>query len=156
MLQAGRAFETRVRVAYADTDQMGTAYHANALVWFERGRTEAMRELGLPYAVLEARGVLLPVVEAGARFVRPARYDDLLAVETIVGALGRARLRFRYRVRRADDPGSPILIEGFTEHAFIGRDGRVVRVPDDVRALVEPVVSPDGSIARREPAGGWR
>ncbi len=156
MLQAGRAFETRVRVTYADTDQMGIVYHANALVWFERGRTEAMRELGLPYAALEARGVLLPVIEAGARFLRPARYDDLLAVETVVAALGRVRLRFRYRVRHADGHGSPVLIEGSTEHAFVGRDGRLVRPPDDVRALIEPVVAPDGSIARREPAATWR
>ncbi len=156
MLQAGRAFETSVRVAYADTDQMGIVYHANALVWFERGRTEAMRELGLPYAALEARGVLLPVVEAGARFLRPARYDDLLAVETVVAGLGRVRLRFRYRVRRDDSPGSPVLIEGFTEHAFIDRGGRLVRLPDDVRALIEPVVALDGSTARRRPAARWR
>lgn len=149
MLRAGRTFETRVRVAYADTDQMAMVYHANYLIWFERGRTEAMRELGLPYAALEERGLRLPVVEAGLRFLRPARYDELLAIETVVAALGRARVRFAYRIRHADRPQAPLLVEGFTEHAFLARDGRPGRVPDDVRALIEPVVAADGRGRRR-------
>ncbi len=156
MLRADRTFETRVRVAYADTDQMAMVYHANYLVWFERGRTEAMRELGLPYAALEERGLWLPVVEAGLRFLRPARYDDLLAIETTIGGLGRARVRFAYRIRHADRPRAPVLVEGFTEHAFLARDGRVVRVPDDVRALIEPVVAADGGRRQPRPSTTWR
>lgn len=131
-------------------------YHANYLIWFERGRTEAMRELGLPYAALEERGLWLPVVEAGLRFFQPARYDDLLAVETVIAALGRARIRFAYRIRHADRPQAPVLVEGFTEHAFLAQDGRVARVPDDVRALIEPVVAPDGGRRGQRPFTTWR
>jgi acyl-CoA thioester hydrolase len=141
-------------VAYADTDQMGVVYHANYLVWFERGRTEAMRELGLPYAALEARGVVLPVVEAGIRFRGPARYDDVLVIETVVEGLGRSRIAFGYAIRR-QGPDEPLLVEGYTEHAFVTRDGRVARVPDEARALIEPVVAADGSRSRRR-AAGWR
>lgn len=140
MPQAARRFETRVRVAYADTDQMAVVYHANYLVWFERGRTEAMRELGVPYAALEARGIRLPVVEAHVRYREPARYDDLLAVETTVADLGRARIVFEYRVRRADDAAARELVTGSTEHAFVGPDGRVCPAPDDLRAIIEPIV----------------
>jgi acyl-CoA thioester hydrolase len=143
-----RTFRTQVRVAYADTDQMGVVYHANYLIWFERGRTEAMRELGLPYAALEARGVVLPVVEAGVRFRGPARYDDLLVVETVIEGLGRSRIAFRYAIRR-DGPDEPVLVEGYTEHAFLTRDGRVARVPDEARALIEPVVDQGGPRPRR-------
>ncbi|HWP34394.1 MAG TPA: thioesterase family protein [Thermodesulfobacteriota bacterium] len=149
MPRRARAFETRVRVAYADTDQMGTVYHANYLVWMERGRTEAMRELGLPYAALEARGLRLPVIEAGLRFLRPARYDELLVIATTFAALGRVRLRFHYEVRHADRPEGPLLVDGFTEHAFVTPEGRVVRVPDDVRALVEPVVAGEAAVPAR-------
>jgi acyl-CoA thioester hydrolase len=145
----GRPFLTRVRVAYADTDQMGVVYHANYLVWFERGRTEAMRELGLPYAALEARGLLLPVVEAGVRYHGPARYDDLLVVETVVAALGAARISFHYRVRLDRPEDAPGLVTGFTEHAFVTREGRVTRAPGDARALIEPVVAVEHSRPRR-------
>jgi acyl-CoA thioester hydrolase len=144
---AARRFEIQVRVAYADTDQMAVVYHANYLVWFERGRTEAIRELGLPYAALEARGIRLPVVEARVRYREPARYDDLLTVETTVADLTRARIVFDYRVRRTGDHASGDLVTGTTEHAFVGPEGRVLRVPDDLRAVIEPIVA--GAASRR-------
>jgi acyl-CoA thioester hydrolase len=144
MSRAAPPFETRVRVAYADTDQMAVVYHANYLVWFERGRTEAMRDLGVPYATLEARGLLLPVVEATIRYREPARYDDLLVVTTEVAALGAARITFRYGIRR-DEADAPVLVTGTTEHAFVTREGRVTRVPEDLRTRIEPVVARNGS-----------
>lgn len=149
MPTAPRSFETRLRVAYADTDQMAVVYHANYLVWFERGRTEAMRELGVPYAALEAQGLFLPVVEARVRYLDPARYDDLLVVATTVVALGRARIVFDYRVRREGDAAGHDLVVGSTEHAFVSREGRVLRVPEDLRAVIEPVVAPGGPRAGR-------
>ena len=85
-----------LRVRYSETDQMGTFYNSRALEWFECGRTELMRRrLGRSYATLEAAGVFLPLVEAHLEFQGPARYDDLLRIESTVSWSGRAQLRFR-------------------------------------------------------------
>jgi acyl-CoA thioester hydrolase len=121
-----------VRVRYPETDRMNVAYHAHYLVWFELGRTELMRGLGHPYGELETRdGVYFPLIEVGARYRAPARYDDLLRVHTRVAAVGGARVRFDYRVvRDADDR---LLATGFTEHATLGRDGRPTRMPAELR-----------------------
>jgi len=111
---------------------MGVAYHAHYLVWFELGRTELMRELGFPYGEVEdGRGILFPVVRVGADYRVSARYDELLDLRTRLAAVGASRVRFEYRlVRRADDV---LLATGFTEHATVGRDGRPVRLPADLR-----------------------
>jgi acyl-CoA thioester hydrolase len=76
--------ETQVRVRYAETDQMNVVYHGNYAQYFEVGRVEAIRQLGLSYKDLEATGIMMPVIEWTARFVRPAHYDDLLTVRTIL------------------------------------------------------------------------
>jgi acyl-CoA thioester hydrolase len=124
-----------LRVRYADTDQMGFAYYANYLRWFEVGRAELLRSQGLSYRAVEEAGVSLPVVEASCRYLRPARYDDLVAIETGVAELGRASVRFAYRVVRDDD--GALLAHGHTVHAFLGRDGRPVRPPREVTDLLE-------------------
>jgi acyl-CoA thioester hydrolase len=79
--------ETTVRVRYAETDQMNVVYHGNYAQYFEVGRVEAMRALGLSYKDLETMGIIMPVVEWTARFLRPARYDDLLTVRTTLKEL---------------------------------------------------------------------
>jgi acyl-CoA thioester hydrolase len=123
---------TNVRVRYPETDRMDVAYHAHYLVWFELGRTELMRELGCPYGELEDRRRLrFPVLAVGARFHSPARYDDPLTVCTRISEVGGARLRFEYRVLRRGEE-RPIAV-GFTEHAAVGEDGRVRRLPPDLR-----------------------
>ena len=76
--------ETKIRVRYAETDQMNVVYHGNYAQYFEVGRVEAMRQLGLSYKELEATGIIMPVIEWSAKFLRPARYDDLLTVKTIL------------------------------------------------------------------------
>lgn len=124
-----------LRVRYGDTDQMGFAYYANYLRWFEIGRAEMLRDLGLSYrSVEEDLGVSLPVLEASCRYHRPARYDDALVVETAVAVLKRASVRFAYRVLRED---GELLAEGHTEHCFLARDGRPVRMPHALEVLME-------------------
>lgn len=124
---------TTTRVRYPETDRMGVAHHTHHFVWFELGRTELMRDLGCAYGELEDRdGVFFPVVEAGAGYRAPARYDDLLEIRTRVGAARGARVRFEYEVRRAGT--GELVSDGFTVHAAIGRDGRPMRIPADVRA----------------------
>ena len=122
------------RVRYGDTDQMGMAYYANYLRWFEVGRVELLRSLGTTYQSIEREGVRLPVLEAACRYLRPARYDDLLAVETAVARLGRASVRFHYRIVREGE--SDPLALGHTEHCFMSPEGKPIRPPESVRAAL--------------------
>jgi len=118
----------RVRVRYAETDQMGVVYHANYLVWFEVGRVEFMRAHGLSYKQMEMEeGCMIAVVEVTARYKAPARYDEELVVETrLVSARGSV-IRFGYKVmREADDA---LLCEGETTHVVVGRDMKPRRLP---------------------------
>jgi len=120
-------YAAQVRVRYADTDAMGIAYHANYLVWFEVGRTEFMRARGVEYAKLEAAGFMLPVVEAQIHWRHPARYDDLIDIETSLAELTPARIRFAYRIRRHED--GQLLCEGSTLHGFVTREGKPAAMP---------------------------
>jgi len=107
--------QTRIRVRYAETDQMGVVYYANYLVWFEVGRVELLRGLGFEYRQMEAEDdCMIPVVEASCRYKAPARYDDELTIHTEVANLRASVLKFRYRVMRTAD--STLLAEGETTH----------------------------------------
>jgi acyl-CoA thioester hydrolase len=123
------AVETRVRVRYAETDQMGVVYHANYLVWFEVGRVEFMRAHGLNYKEMEEEsGCMIAVVEATARYKAPARYDDELVVETTLESARGVMIRFGYKLLRAAD--GLLLCEGETVHVVVGRDMKIRRLPD--------------------------
>lgn len=126
---------TRLRVRYPETDRMGVTHHTHFLVWFELGRTELMRRVGVPYRQLEEKGVFFPVVEVGARFLRPALYDEELEVKTVIGALRGARVRFEYEVGRPGE-GNP-LARGHSVHAVVNGAGRPVRLPRTIRDLLE-------------------
>ena len=124
---------SQVTVRYAETDMMGVVYHGNYLPWFEVGRTTLLKELGLPYRALEEAGYMLPVLEVGAKYQRPARYDDLITVTTFLREKPLLRIRLDYEVHR----GEELLATGFTVHAFIDRTGRPVRPPEMASALFE-------------------
>jgi acyl-CoA thioester hydrolase len=126
---------TVLRVRYGDTDQMGFAYYANYLRWFEIGRAEMLRALGMSYREVEASGISLPVLEARCRYLQPARYDDEVTIETGIAAFKRASVRFGYRVSRAAD--GAVLALGSTEHCFMDRDGRPVRPPRGLAEVLE-------------------
>ncbi len=129
-----------IRVIYGDTDQMGVVYYANYLRWFEAGRTEFLRAKGVSYTDFETHErLILPVVEAGVSYRSPARYDDLVAIETTLVEAKRASARFEYAVRRGED----LLATGFTLHACVGPDGRIKRLPMEFL----------GRITAGEPAG---
>ncbi len=119
---------TEIRVRYADTDQMKVVYHGKYLEYFELGRSALIRSLGLPYSELESRGVLLPVVEAFARYRKPAKYDELLSVEACVRELPKASLRIEYKIFRGSEEEP--LAEGYTVHSFLNAStGRPLRAP---------------------------
>lgn len=125
---------TDVRVRYAETDAMGIAHHTAYLVWFEAGRTEYTRAMGMPYRDVEQDGTRLVVVEAHCRYHQPARYDDVLVVRTTVRELTKATVTFGYEARRKDD--DRLLVEGYTMHAATDVAGRVRRIPDTVRTAL--------------------
>lgn len=116
---------TEVVVRYAETDMMGVVYHGSYLPWFEIGRTTLLREQGLPYRDLETAGYRLPVLEVGARYLKPALYDDRLEIVTTLREKPVLRIRLEYEIRR----GEELLATGWTLHAFIDRQGRPVRPP---------------------------
>ncbi len=120
--------EARVRVRYAETDQMGVVYHANYLVWFEVGRVEFIRQMGLDYKSMEQEeNALIAVVEVTARYKAPARYDEELIVRTTMAGIRGPIVRFRYAVVRAED--DVVLCEGETTHIVVGRDMKRREMP---------------------------
>jgi acyl-CoA thioester hydrolase len=119
---------TSYRVIYGDTDQMGVVYYANYLRWFERGRAELLRRIGMPYQTIEQEGFNFPVAEVSCRYIHPARYDDLINIETELAGIRRAILVFNYRIVRSSD--ETLLAAGSTKHACVDRSGRLTRIPE--------------------------
>ena len=134
---------TQVRVIYGDTDQMGVVYYANYLRFFEAGRNEFIRACGLRYRDFEARfGLVLPVAEAGVKYLEAALYDDLVTIETTLAEVRRASARFTYRLLREQET----LATGFTLHACVDPEGRIRRLPAElVRCLEAGAVEKRGS-----------
>ena len=118
---------TRYRVIYGDTDQMGIVYYANYLRWFESGRSEFLREIGVPYTTVEQQGFHFPVVQVTCRYIQSARYDEVVQIETTLVELGRATLKFVYQITRESD--GALLARGETDHACIDGSGRITRIP---------------------------
>ena len=131
----GRGFgEARVRVRYAETDQMGVVYHSNYLIWFEVGRAELMREMGLDYKAMEREeGCGIAVVEAHCRYKAPARYDDELVVRTRISGVRGSVVKFSYEIVRGED--GVLLCEGHTTHVVVGRDMRKTVMPERFAAV---------------------
>lgn len=115
----------QIAVRYAETDMMGIVYHGNYLPWFEIGRTALLKEHGISYRELENAGFLLPVLEVGVKYLRPAYYDDELTIVTTLADKPLLRIELTYEVRRGDE----LLATARTAHAFIDREGRPVRPP---------------------------
>lgn len=122
------------RVSYGETDTMGYLYYAEYLHLFERARGEFIRSLGMSYADVERRGVMLPVVEAGCRYRLPARYDDLIQIRVSLREIGRASMSFVYSVM--DEERKREHAAGFTDHACTGPDGKPVRMPAWLREMM--------------------
>ncbi len=117
---------TEIRVIYGDTDQMGVVYYGNYLRYFEVARNEWLRAKGAVWRDIEAaHAIYLPVAEAKVSYKRPARYDDVVGVETRLGDLGLVSLRFDYRVVR----GEELLAQGHTVHACVSREGEIREFP---------------------------
>lgn len=127
---------TTFRVRYGETDQMGVAYHPNYLVWCEIGRTELMRELGVPYTELEEQGVFLAVAEASVRYGVPAHYDDLVQVDTRVETVKSRAVTFAYEVHRLE-PDPARLARASTTLVSMDAGGRTRKLPFEVLELLQ-------------------
>jgi acyl-CoA thioester hydrolase len=126
--------ETTVRVRYVETDQMGVVYHSNFFVWFEIGRVELFRELGVVYKDMEEKDDCFIVVgECKCRFKRPARYDDLLRVRTRIAEAGSRKITFEYEIMNAES--GELLATGETVHVICDKLGRSKSLPDAYKKL---------------------
>jgi acyl-CoA thioester hydrolase len=126
----GPVNRTHYRVLYGDVDQMGVMYYGHYYRLFERGRGEYIRDLGMSYHQIEQQGFMLPVTESHCHYHRSATYDDKVLIETRLGQVRRASLRFEYEVFR-DDAREELLVTGHTVHACVASDTRaVVRLPE--------------------------
>jgi acyl-CoA thioester hydrolase len=126
---------TELRVRYAETDQMGVVYYANYLVWCEVGRVELMRALGRSYAVLETEGTGLAVAEATVRYLAPARFDDLVRVQTTLTGVRSRAVSFDYLITHAES--GTRLATAHTALVSIASDGRLTAIPSSFRAALE-------------------
>ena len=125
--------QTRVRVRYAETDQMGVVYYANYLVWMEVARVEFCKALGFRYKDMELEdGVLLAVVEAQCRYLYPARFDEEVIVETRIAEANSRLVSFGYEMRLADADRK--VATGSTRHIFCNREMKPARLPEKYRA----------------------
>ncbi len=122
-----------IRVLYGDTDAGGVVYNANYLRYFEAGRTEFMRERVIPYRAVEELGIIMPVAECWLRYKAPAFYDDLLVIETSLTELSAHKCKFSHRICRKEGDKEKLLVKGYTVLAPITREGKLTRIPEDMR-----------------------
>ena len=119
--------KTLHRVKLYDTDTMGVVHHANYIRWFETGRVEFLRELGIDLNEMMSDGILFPIVEIGAKFHVPAKFDDELEIFTTAEALTKAKMKFNYVIRKFGE--EKILVEGTSTNVFT-HDGKICRLPE--------------------------
>ena len=129
-----KTHEIRLRVRYADNDQMGVVYYSNYLVWMELGRVEYCRAAGLRYRDMERNdGIVLAVAEANCRYISPARYDDEIIVKTWIKKANTRLMEFGYEMRNAAD--DCLIASGLTKHIFCGTDLKPRRLPEAYYAI---------------------
>jgi acyl-CoA thioester hydrolase len=121
--------ESRVRVRYKETDQMGIAHHSNYIVWFEIGRTELCRATGFPYRDIEERGRILVVTEVTCRYRAPYRYDDEVLIRTSIAQSASRSMTFRYEL--LDGRGETVHATGESVHVWVDRTSRRPTVADE-------------------------
>ncbi|GKU27660.1 acyl-CoA thioesterase [Clostridium folliculivorans] len=118
--------ETKIKVRYVETDQMGIVHHSNYYAWFEVGRTEFIKESGISYSDMENNGIMMPLVESSCRYMVGAKYEDEVTIKTWVEELNGAKVVFSYEVIRDDD--NITLARGKTIHAFVNKDFKIINL----------------------------
>lgn len=114
---------------------MGQAYYGHYFRWFEIGRSEMFRHLGMSYKEVEDNGIFLPVAETKCKYATPAKYDEVLVIETAVDPTVKAGIKFDYKIYHED--GKTLVANGYTIHPYVNTDGKVVRPPGFMKAMLE-------------------
>ena len=121
--------KTNLRVHFYDTDTMGVVHHANYIRWFETGRVEFLRNLGVDLNEMMSDGILFPIVEIGAKYLHSAKFDDELEIETTAAALTKVKMEFNHKMRQVGD--EKVLVEGFSRNVFTdAATGKIIRLPE--------------------------
>lgn len=129
------SFDSQLRVRYGETDAMGFVYYGIYPLYYETGRTEMMRHLGFTYRKMEEMGIIMPVISMNCNYHKPARYDDLLTVRTIVRKMPETRILFDYEIY---NESNELLNAGQTTLVFVDRDrGRPVKIPEFLKSVLE-------------------
>lgn len=124
------------RVIYADTDAGQVVYYANYFRWFESGRREVMRSLKIDYIDLNKKNIITPVVEAHCNYFHPARYDDIVVVETKIAGIKEKSIKFENKIFRKKD--GKLLAEGYTINVFVDKKKmKSIKIPDDIRKKIK-------------------
>lgn len=131
--------ETTFHVRYAETDQMGIVHHAAYLVWMEEGRSQWLRAHGNSYAQFEKEGLMLAVSEVNARYLQPARYDQLVTIRCWVESVQSRLVQFNYEI--VEPESQAILVKGYSKHICLNRARQVALIPDKWRRILEGTAS---------------
>lgn len=118
------SFDYKFRVGYVDTDKMGVVHNSNYFRFFERGRIELMRYLGVSYKDMEDKGIMMPLIEQYAKYLKPAYFDEELIIRTSISKMPTAKIRFDYKVLRKQEGDAEVLCEGYNLLAFIDETSR--------------------------------
>lgn len=118
--------ESKLKVRYVETDQMGIVHHSNYYPWFEVGRSDFIMESGITYSQMEGEGVLLPLVESYCKYNEGAKYEDDILVKTFIEEISPVKVIFNYNVIREKD--GKLLAKGKTTHAFVNKDFKIVNL----------------------------
>jgi acyl-CoA thioester hydrolase len=133
-----KEYTYQVRVRYAETDQMGVVYHGNYAQYFEMGRVEWLRKLGVSYKWMEENGVMLPVVSLTMNYKKPARYDDLLTVKTILKNQTSVKIEFEYEI---NNESGELLTTGYSILVFVDmKTGRPILPPEYISQKINPLL----------------
>ena len=125
-----------LRVRYAETDQMGYVYYGNYATYYEVARVECLRSLGFSYKIMEEQGIMMPVVENSSKYIRPAKYDDLLTIKIFVKEMPSKRITFEYEIYNEREK---LINLGVTILAFVNvKNGRACNAPESIIALLKP------------------
>lgn len=130
--------ETKIRVRYEETDKMGVVYHSNYFVWFEVGRTEMIRGIGINYKDMETLGYLLPVLDANCSYKHSALYDDEVIIKTRISYYNGLKMDFVYEAVRAED--NKLLAAGTTKHVWVDKDYRPVRLDKKLPDIHQKII----------------
>ena len=131
-----KKFYTTVRVRYGETDQMGYCYYGNYAQYFEIGRVEALRSIGIRYKNLEEEGIMLPVLDLQIKYISPAKYDDLLTIETTIQEVKGSRIFFNYKIYNEFEKE---IVLAHTTLVFVSKETmRPIKAPESLLKAIEP------------------